>query len=516
MNNTADKLPDLRYPATKVYSADQVRSLEGDLFEKYLDEFSLMQRVAEGIFHCISSVYPEVRQLVIFCGSGNNGGDGYCLARLVAEQGFEVRCYKIADPKTPSAARAMQLASAAGVPIDKVTAIEEVVIEPQMLVVDALLGIGLKRELTGLIADLVELINQASHQLIAVDLPSGICSDTGRVLGNAIKADYTFSCLALKQGYFYAEASTYTGNIYLGQLGLDTLIFEAYPCQYQLIDRSCFEALPLRKTDSHKGSFGQVWAIGGDENLAGALILAVGSALRTGVGRLYVSSLNKHHDLVINRYPAAMFVPLDGILIEAKLSDWNRTSILLGPGLGRGDWGKRLLDQVLASRADSPMVLDADGLNCLALLKESPYLDNAVLTPHPLEAGRLLRCSAAEVQGNRLQACQALVKKYRCTLVLKGKGTLVVAPGESPYLCPLGNSGMATAGMGDVLSGIIAGLLAQGMSGFQAACLGTYSHSLIADYLAESSGERGLQPDDLIDWIQPTLNHQGVYRDLRA
>ncbi len=488
---------------TFLYTNAQIRELEAlTVSEELVSDAGLMEKAGIAAFEFLQNTWPEATKIAICCGSGNNGGDGFVMARLAHEAGLDVVAYTIAD--------VTGLKGAAKVACDNAFVAGVTVFEYQVtvnfqdrdIIVDSLLGSGLQGEVREDYANCIASINAAEAKVLALDVPSGINVDTGCKLGIAINADATITFIGLKQGLFTHEAGDACGEIICDDLAIPAEIFKKIEHSAELLSWEKMKPLlPRRARDSHKGDYGHVLIIGGDYGMGGAVRMAAESAMRIGAGLVTVATRPEHVSIVSGMRPEAMCHsccnPED---LRSLLKQVN--TIVIGPGLGKTDWAKMLLETVLES--ELPKVLDADALN---LLSQNPQPhEHWVLTPHPGEAGRLLHCGTGDVQKNRFEAALELQHQYDGIIVLKGPGTIVEGPSAIPYVCPIGNPGMATGGMGDILSGMIGGLLAQGLSLEDAAEAGVYVHSKAADKAALKQGERGLLATDVLAYLPELVN----------
>lgn len=493
---------------TRIHSAAQTRRIDAALIAGGLPGSELMQRAAQALWEQVQHDWPDRRELTVLCGGGNNGGDGYLVARLAHLAGWDVRLFAIASPAglAGDAAQAHRAAEHAGVPIRAWT--PDAVLRG--VVVDALLGTGAADQVREPYAGVIRAVNASGLPVIAVDLPSGLHADTGVVLGEAVRADVTVTFITLKTGLLTGQGPDHVGRLHFA--GLAELPADApAPVARRLCLSEWASTLKKRPASAHKGMFGHALVIGGDLGMGGAVLLAAETALRSGAGRVSAATRSAHIAPLLARCPEVMVHAADDPqAIEALLPD--ASVLIVGPGLGKGDWGQGVMDRVLCS--DLPKVLDADALNIIA----ERYADgidlggNCIITPHPAEAARLLGCTTKQVQSDRLQALQQLVRRYRCAVVLKGVGSLV-GGGESEDvpvgLCTAGNPGMATAGMGDVLSGLCGAMLAQQVPAATAAGYATLIHGLAGDHAARQ-GERGLLATDLMMSIRRLLNIQDM------
>jgi NAD(P)H-hydrate epimerase len=369
------------------------------------------------------------------------------------------------------------------------------------LLVDAILGSGLKRNLEGSFAEAAGQMDGSGAPVLSLDIPSGICGDTGRVLGCAVRADRTITFVGLKSGLFLADGPDFAGKLSYADLGVPESCRQSVSPVMRLIgDEAIERALPPRRRSAHKGDSGHLLLVGGAPGMAGAIRLSGEAALRCGAGRVSIVTHPSHCPALAAARPELM---CHGVETESGLRALlaRVSTVAIGPGLGTGDWGRALWRAVLDS--ELPMVVDADGLNLLA---ENPRsCDHWILTPHPGEAARLLGVSVADIQLDRVAALAELKRRYGGAIVLKGAGTLVSAASGAPWLCGAGNPGMATAGMGDVLTGVVGALLAQGLTLEQAAMCGVEVHARAGDDAAGNT-PRGLLASDLLAGLRKMVN----------
>jgi len=494
-----------------LYTAAQTRELDRCAIEDFgVPGIVLMSRAAQASFECLLGVWPETTQVYVLCGTGNNGGDGYLIADLAHKRGIEARVIQLGDASKigGDALTARQQAIANGVPVQA--------FGPGCLdvgaggvLVDAMLGTGVGGDVRGAYRDAIVQINHSGLAVLAVDIPSGLCSDTGRVLGVAVRADVTVSFIGLKRGLFTLDAPDYTGAIHFTDLQVPTEVYARVEgCCARLELEALLGCLPARPAVSHKGSFGSVLVVGGDKGMAGAVAMAAEAALRCGAGLVRVATHAEHVPALVARTPEAMAY---GVASMADLIPLIESSdvLVVGPGLGRSPWSEQLLWAALDCA--KPLVLDADGLNLLAageaIRDKAGQRDNWVLTPHPGEAARLLGVGTAEVQADRFAAARQLQQRFGGIVALKGNGSLI-AGREQLLLSDYGNPGMASGGMGDVLSGVLGALLAQAgehrMTSLECVALGVCLHGAAAD-LGAQDGQRGLCATDLIPKIRELL-----------
>ncbi|TVS11036.1 MAG: NAD(P)H-hydrate dehydratase [Wenzhouxiangella sp.] len=485
--------------ANRLYRAEQVRELDRLAIERHgIAGYELMNRAGRAAFQTLRARWPEARRITVCCGGGNNGGDGYVIARLAREAGMDVQLIALKNPDElagDAARAAADWREPAGVladPADSLTG---------QVIVDALLGTGLDRPPTGPYARLIERINESPRPVLAVDVPSGLDADTGMPLQPAVRADLTVTFIGNKRGLYTGQAGRWCGQRLYFDLDTPEAIHETVRADAWLLDAASLPAwLPPRAPDTHKGDLGHVLVIGGDAGMAGAPVLAGRAALRAGSGLVSLATRAGHAAAALAVQAELMCHAVE--TLEALDVLMESADVLgLGPGLGRSDWSRAVWRRALG--ADLPLVLDADGLNLLADADPPWPLPRAILTPHPGEAARLLDCSAAEVQSDRFAAVRALAERHGAVVVLKGHGTLVAEPSGQVAVCPFGNPAMASAGMGDALTGIIASLVGQGLEPFEAACCGVLVHALAGDRAA--AGRRQILATDLIDQLADVL-----------
>ena len=486
---------------TLLYQTEQIRQLENWVYESHsCTPFDLMRLAGQAVFDDIQARFPDVGRLLVYCGKGNNGGDGLVVAALAVQAGMTVtvRCSGEEAELSETAQQALGLAKQAGLTLHPITD----TVEDVDLIVDALLGIGLRDALSDSLAPLVSAINVSDIPVVSIDVPSGLDSDTGDVKGVAVKADVTVTMIGYKQGLFTAKAAAHCGDVILAKLNIPNKLFDQVKPTARLLDWNEIKPLiPKRDRHLHKGDCGHVLVIGGDYGMGGAVRMAAEAAMRAGAGLVTVATRPEHLNVVVGARPEIMCsevataADLEPLLKRANV-------VVIGPGLGKSDWARDLLDCVMSSY--HKMVLDADALN---LLSQAPQqADDWVLTPHPGEASRLLDCLPADIQEDRFLALRELVLRYRGVVALKGSGTLIGTPEKIPAICTAGNPGMASGGMGDILSGIIGGLIAQGLRCYEAASAGILIHAMAGDRASKQGGERGLLATDLLHHIRLLVN----------
>ena len=493
--------PDLIYPTAAVRAADR-HAIE----ELGIPGYALMTRAAEAALAVLRAQWPLVRRLLVLCGPGNNGGDGYVLARLARAAGLEVTlCAPAGPPPGGDAARAADDWHAVGgavVPWDAgLPALAEVV-------VDALLGTGLARGVGEPLATVIDTVNTAGRPVLALDVPSGLDADTGAIHGTAVRASVTVTFVGRKPGFYLGCGFEHVGRLVCDELGVPAAAFAGRePALRRLTTRALGLLLRRRPRTAHKGTNGRVLVIGGGPGMPGAALLAGTAALRAGAGLVTVATWPAHAATIAAARPELIcFAAEDPDRVTAAIAAADVVAI--GPGLGQSAWAARLVTAAFASAR--PLIVDADALNLLAA--QPSRSAHWCLTPHPGEAARLLGLDTASVQADRLAAVYGLVARYGGVAVLKGAGTLIAAGDGAPWVCERGNPGMAVAGMGDVLTGVIAAIAAQQPDPLatlgRSAAVGVLVHALAGD-LAARCGERGMLASDLIAQLPACVNPSG-------
>ena len=491
MSQTTDTLP------IPLYSAAQVRELDARLIAAGTPGFELMQRAAHAAWRALRRRWPDADEISVLAGRGNNAGDGYLIAALAQRAGRRVRVIAVGDPQQlqGDAAQAFAEAQAAGVSVTPWTSGADL----RGVLVDALLGTGIAGEVREPYAGAIRAMNESAQPILAVDLPSGLCADTGHLLGEAVRAELTVTFIGLKLGLFTGQGPDRIGTLIFDDLQVDAeIVAQVEPSALRL----CKPNLPVlapRSPTAHKGSFGQVLVIGGDLGTGGAALLSAEAALRCGAGMVTLATRPEHVTASLVRRPEIMCSGVESTYALTALAQ--RADVLvIGPGLGQAPWGRSLLS--LAPQCHVPQVWDADALNLLATGAVG-LPSGCLLTPHPGEAARLLDISIADVQADRPAAARALAARFGCAVLLKGAGTLIADRDGRLALCDRGHPAMASAGLGDVLAGMAGALLAQGLSPFEAACLAVWLHAVAGERLG--AGGRGLVAADLIPMVRQLL-----------
>jgi NAD(P)H-hydrate epimerase len=495
----------------KLYTAGQVRGIDyAAIHELGIAGYELMKRAGKAVLDDARNRFPSAGHWLIICGGGNNGGDGYVVARLAVDAGIKVTVCSLVEPERlkGDAAKAYSDWQGSGGRTGNWPLSDDSSFD---LAMDALLGTGIDRAVEGRFREAIVFLNQLPCPKYAIDIPSGLNADTGAVMGGAVRAQNTMTFVGRKRGMYTADGPDFCGHIGFDDLDIPSAAADscAETAGELLSLDSLAGLLKPRSRNSHKGSYGHVFAVGGLKGMSGAIRLCGEAALRSGAGRVTLATDPAHATLVNLSRPELM--------VKAVASGDELPSILngsqviaVGPGLGLTDWSESLLRTCLGTQAT--LVVDADALNLLARQshKNSVRRENWILTPHPAEAARLLDCEVSEIQKDRVFAAVNIAQRYGASVVLKGCGSVIAEPSGNYAICPLGNPGMATAGSGDVLTGIIAALVGQGLSCFAAAKAGVVAHSAAGDLAADNVGEMALIAGDIIDHLPGVWKSAGT------
>lgn len=483
---------------TPLFSVEQVQAFEHDFAQRHQGStYPLMQCAGKAAFQLMRELWPDGKHIVVVCGAGNNAGDGYIVALHAANAGLDVKVVEMVPQSQPKndSALALELLknNYPGVLGGQMADIAQ-----GDVIVDALLGTGLGRPVSGSFLDVINKINAVDLPVLSLDIPSGLQADTGCALPTAVRADVTISFIGLKRGSVTGDAKTYCGLVYTNALMAARSEVDA-SAWWTLLDHKWPE-WPRRSVNSHKGQSGHLGVVGGTKGMLGAVKMSACAALKLGAGLVSVGT-HPDHTVVLNAAaPELMVFPL----ASTAEPFWRKPfrAFVVGPGLGQDSWAMEQWSKILS--LNIPTVIDADALNLLA--KKHQQRSNWVLTPHPGEAARLLDCSIEAIQNNRFVAAKKIVGRFGGVCVLKGAGT-IVASRDTVWVLGHGNSAMASAGMGDVLSGAIGALLAMGLAPEKAALLGSLVHSASADQYVENEGSFGLVASELITAMPRLLNH---------
>jgi len=474
-------------------------------------------RVLETIYQIVGD--PNGKKVVIFAGKGNNGGDGFVVARHLLNAGAEVKVLLFADIGEISGDAKINLNVLLAMghkvfPVNNPNSLNIVKLGTAYtdLVVDAIFGTGFKGSVPEHYANIIEIINNSGKPVVSVDIPSGLEANSGLVHGACIRATATVTFAHAKIGLLVQQGPEYAGKLTVADISIPPGLAQKQGIKRFLVtDELIRGIIPARKPEGHKGTYGRVLVVGGSQGLSGAAVLASTAALRAGAGLVTLAVPVGLHDLMEIKLTEVMTRPLpqtedlcigtEALAVVREMVE-NSDVLALGPGLSTGDSTVEFVRQLLPG-LQKPAVIDADGLN--ALVGASEIMDDCaaavVMTPHPGEMARLMGIKTGEVQNNRVEVCLEAAKRWKAVMVLKGNRTIIAHPDGTLYVNPTGNPGMATGGTGDVLTGIIAGLLGQGLSALEAAVAGVYFHGLAGDLAAAGKGMISLAAGDLLDYL---------------
>lgn len=486
----------------KLFRADQVRHHEEQASQQsFCSLYGLMQRAGKALYANALQLVPNAEHFLVLVGNGNNAGDGYICGLLALQAGKHVTlcAVDIQRELCGDAKQAQAAFIAAGGEIETFAPNQ---LKRNDIVIDALLGTGIKGALRAEFAMIIDAVNDSELPVLSVDVPSGINADTGVSLGRCIQADMTVTFVGIKQGLVTATGKQATGKLVFEDLEIGLAFSELCPTNTQLLNLDRFTGLAPRQVNSHKGRFGRLLCVGGNAGMSGAIRLAGEAALRAGTGLVKVFANTQSRVQICAGRPELMVI-CDGL---EKALEW-ANCVVIGPGLGQDDWAIETFEQVIShcAKADVPIVIDADALNLLPKHAVAFTTDQCVITPHSGEAARLLGASIDEVESNRFVSARLLAQKYNATVILKGPGTIIDDAAQT-WVCEHGNPGMATAGMGDVLSGIVGAMFAQRMNKTDAAKYSVCIHGRAADMIADEYGERGMLASDLFDQLRRLIN----------
>lgn len=466
----------------------------------------LMERAALEVVRCMEEEQLDFRKVLVVCGSGNNGGDGYAIARLLHLKGHDVTIFFAGNSQKRSEENAQQAKIAAHYEIPVITNLDT---EEYSVIIDALFGTGLKREITGHYREILCSVNQMTGEKVAVDLPSEIHDTTGAQMGIAFCADLTVAIAFPKRGLFLQEGNVCAGKILTGDIGISSETFSEGTVTFGYEKQDLFLGFPKRKKNSHKGSYGKVLMIAGSKGMSGAAYLSAKAAYAVGAGLVQIYTHEENRVILQQLLPEAIITTYDTFDSEQleKLIQW-ADLIGIGCGLGKSDTAERVMQYTL-KRALVPCVVDADGINILSKHMEWIEVTNAliVLTPHMKEMSRMLQCSVKELIEQRMERLHAFVERYKVVCVLKDARTLVAKEHRNTYLNLSGNAAMAKAGSGDVLAGVIVGILAQQCEPYTSACLGVFLHGLAGDMARDKKGAYSVLASDLVAEISSVLKN---------
>lgn len=462
----------------------------------------LMERAALSVCDVMRQIISKKQKIIAVCSVGNNGADGLCCARILWQRGYASAICLVGNLDKATKEFGIQLAICTNLGIPQVNLAS---IDEYDVIVDALFGIGLDRAIEGEYRKAVEIMNTAGKIVFAVDIPSGVHATDGRIMGCAVRADHTVTFGFAKSGLLFHPGADCTGQLHIMKdVGFVTDIMQRLQCAWSFDKKSYKEYLPLRTPDSNKGTYGKVLIIAGSRNMAGAAYFSAAAAYRTGAGLVKVFTHSDNREIIMSRLPEAVMSFYDQMTEQEyeKEAEW-ANAVVIGPGIGQEKKSEWLTYQLLSNnslKSGRQIVVDADALNICAANKWNHLLKGTIITPHLGELSRLLEKDIYDIKGNIMKEAVDFANTYNCICVLKDS-TTVVSDGRECYINTTGNSGMATGGSGDVLTGIIAGLLGQKQTPYRAACLGVFLHGISGDLAAEAQGEYGMMAGDIISHI---------------
>jgi NAD(P)H-hydrate epimerase len=509
----------------KIVTAEQMKQIDKTAIDqRSISSLQLMEHAGKAVTKAILNFSPLAKHIAVFVGKGNNGGDGLVVARLLHQRRKKVQVYLTAkvDELAPDAKsnlkkylRLRKVRKPVEITKDKLPILKQV-LDNFELIIDALLGTGTKGTITGLLATLIPILNQSELQIIAIDLPSGLDADTGEPLGISIRAALTVTLGLPKPGLVTYPGAEYVGKLEIADIGLPQDLVTDEKFKFNWMTQSEMKSLiPIRKPDSHKNDYGNVFVLAGSVGFTGAATLTSLSALRAGAGLVTLGVPQSLNEVMEMKLTEVMTLPLPettarSLSLEAEpaIIDFMKkaTVLAIGPGLSLNEETKQLVRRIVI-KSNLPMVIDADGITAIAedlsILKQAK--SPIILTPHPGEMARLLHSISKMVQTDRIEIAHQFAQEYKVILVLKGARTVIADPTGQVYINPTGNPGMASGGVGDVLTGLIAGFLAQKLSPLNSALLGVYLHGLSADLAVETLTQYCLIASDILDYLPKAI-----------
>lgn len=514
----------------KVVTAQEMRQIDQQAIEQIgLPGAVLMEHAGSAVVRAIRQHFPECRQIAVVVGKGNNGGDGLVVARQLAHAGQPIQIYLVSPPEsfTGDALLNLQIAQNLDLPITQILsadALQELKsqIASSDLIVDSIFGTGLRGGVRGFIGNVIECINETGKPVVAIDLPSGLAADTGIAEGACIQATYTVTMGLPKRGNLIHPGATFTGQLEVADIGFPPSVIDTQKIQINWTQPSdAARLLPLRPTHSHKGTYGRVFVVAASTGMTGAAALTSAGALRVGAGLATLGAPKSLNSILEVKLTEVMTLPLPetgmgSLALEAKSHiieavDQTKSVLAIGPGLSQYPETVALVHSLIRE-SEVPTVIDADGINALSKSRDilSSLAPQTVLTPHPGEMARLIGGTIEALERDRIGIAQQFAQAHNVTLVLKGAPTVVARGNGEVWINSTGNPGMATGGMGDVLTGLIVGLMAQKVSAFDSAVLGVYLHGLAGDIAAESIGMHGLMAGDVLNNVPKAIELCGV------
>jgi NAD(P)H-hydrate epimerase len=510
----------------KIVTAEQMRKIDDAAINTlHIPGLLLMENAGIQVANCVMELIPKLTELRVgvFVGKGNNGGDGLVVARQLHSRGIPVTVFLLAEESEYKGDAKINLEALKHLKVKILTTPDEVSlrrnkirIDHLSLMVDAVLGTGSKPPVEGVYKQAVEMMNNARGFRVAVDIPTGLNADSGEIVGNHLEADMTVTFGLPKLGLLSYPAADFVGDLRIVNIGFPPELLESAEAVGELIELNMVrDALPVRRKDAHKGTFGHAVIVGGSLGKGGAVALASSAALRIGAGLVTAAIPYEINSAFETGVPEVMTFPVaifpNGQSPGAKVEDLveflkDKDAVCVGPGLTTQKDAVTFLHRVLTD-LDLPLVLDADGINGIAGNEEAlkKVKSTVVMTPHPGELSRLLNVSVPEIQKDRVQSALNAARRFNAVVVLKGAHTVIAAPEGKVYMNPTGNVGLASGGTGDVLSGMIAGLIAQGVKPLEAALCGVYLHGLAADLYVEENNPETLTASELIRFMPRSI-----------
>jgi NAD(P)H-hydrate epimerase len=506
----------------KIVTAQEMQQIDRTTIEGYgLSGFILMERAGLSVAKRIKERFDKC-PVVVLAGGGNNGGDGFVIARDLNNDGWHVKVFLCAkrDQLKGDALFHCNVAERFGVTVEEKTKIKVDELTDS-LVVDAIVGTGLKKDVKAPLNKVIDTVNESGSPVVAVDIPSGISSDTGQIMGTAIKACITVTFGLPKRGHYLYPGCGFAGELFIEDIGFPKTLLESDQLRVELIEPGRLRALlPKRKRNAHKGNFGHVFLVAGSRGKTGAALMAAKAALRAGAGLVTIGIPESIDQTFACRVVEEMTLPLpcnngfftlDSLGPALKFLQEKASVLAIGPGLSSEPETASFV-RALSVKSTVPVVIDADGIN--AFQKESQALSQievpCVITPHPGEMGRLTGMSARQTDENRMQVAVEFAKVFNVYVLLKGAPSVLACPDDKVFINPTGNPGMASAGTGDVLTGIIAGLIAQGIPAVQGAKLGVYLHGLSGDIAAAKKTEVAMTAGDILECLPEAMKQLGI------
>lgn len=510
----------------KVVTSNEMREIDSiTINEIGVPSSVLMERAGLAVVKIIKDLSIENKKIIVIAGNGNNGGDGIVVARNLKNDGWDVKTFIFSEPEKlkEDTFKQYKIAINYGIKFENIKNFlnqSSVLKKEYNLLVDAIFGTGLSKDITDIYKDTIELINKSNFKVISIDIPSGISSDNGQILGTAIKADYTITFGLPKRGHFLYPGFLNTGILFIENIGFPEYLLTSDNLKVELLEKNYIRSIiPERLKYSHKNTYGHAFIIAGSEGKTGACLMSAKACLKSGAGLVTIGIPESLKYIYQSRVTEEMTYILpdkgDGTLSYKaidriiKFIEEKADLIAIGPGLGISNDITKIVKKIIRM-SKKPIIIDADAINSLKEHIDIFYEKKAdiIITPHPGEMMRLSNIESKElIEKNRIEFAQSFSTKYNIYLILKGVPTIIATPEGHVYINPTGNPGMATAGTGDVLTGIISGLLAQNKSPLNSCLLGVYIHGLAGDIASKVIGEIPLTATDIINYIPNAIKH---------